>query len=130
MSTARQVRHDAKRLWRLCLVNGSLDESRARQVVDRVIESRHSGGVTILSQFLRLLKLDRARQAAQVESAAPLDADVRDAVEEGLLRRYGPMIKTTFVVDPTLIGGMRVKVGSDVYDGSVRGGLEALEARF
>ena len=130
MRTARQVRHDAKRLWRLCLVNGSLDEGRARQVVDRVIESGRSGGVTILSHFLRLLKLDRARHAAQVESAAPLDAGVRATVEEGLLRRYGPMMKTTFVVDPTLIGGMRVKVGSDVYDGSVRGGLETLEARF
>ncbi|TMB80525.1 MAG: F0F1 ATP synthase subunit delta [Chloroflexi bacterium] len=130
MRTARQVRHDAKRLWRLCLVNGSLDESRVRQVVDRVIESRRSGGVTILSHFLRLLKVDRARHAAQVESAAPLDADVRAAVEEGLLRKYGPILTTTFVVDPALIGGMRVQVGSNVYDGSVRGGLEALEARF
>ena len=130
MRTPRQVRHDAKRLWRLCLVNGSLDEGRARQVVDGVIESGRSGGATILSHFLRLLKLDRARHAVQVESAAPLDADVRAAVEEGLLRRHGPMMKTTFVVDPTLIGGMRVKVGSDVYDGSVRGGLETLEARF
>jgi len=37
---------------------------------------------------------------------------------------------TTFVVDPTLIAGMRLKVGSDVYDGSVKGGLAALEARF
>jgi len=80
MKTARQVRRDAKRLWRLCLVNGSLDESRIRQVVDRVIESRQSGGVAVLSRFLRLVKLDRARQVAQVESAAPLDADVRAAV--------------------------------------------------
>jgi F-type H+-transporting ATPase subunit delta len=107
-----------------------LDESRARAVVDRVIESRHSGGPAILSHFLRLLKVDRARQTAQVESAAPLDADLRAAVEGVLARKYSPAITTIFVVDPTLIGGMRVRVGSDVYDGSVRGGLEALEARF
>ena len=80
MKTARQVRRDAKRLWRLCLVDGWLDDSRVRQVVDRVIESRRSGGVAVLSHFLRLVKLDRARQVAQVESAAPLDADVRAAV--------------------------------------------------
>ncbi len=130
MKTARQVRRDAKRLWRLCLVDGWLDDSRVRQVVDRVIESRRSGGVAVLSHFLRLVKLDRARQVAQVESAAPLDADVRAAVEERLARRYGSAVETTFVVDPALIGGMRVKVGSDVYDGSVRAGLDALEARF
>jgi len=130
MRTARQVRHDARRLWRLCLVNGSLDEGRTREVVDQVIASRHSGGPPILSHILRLVKLDRARHAAQIESAAPLGPDMRAAVEEGLARKYGPAIRTTFVVDPTLIGGMRVKVGSDVYDGSVRAGLDALEARF
>jgi F-type H+-transporting ATPase subunit delta len=117
-------------LWRLCLVNGSLDESRARAVVDRVIASGHSGGPAILSRWGRLLKADRARRTAQVESAAPLEADVRVTIERALARRYGPALATAFVVDPRLIGGMRVKVGSDVYDGSVRGRLEALETRF
>jgi len=130
MRRVRQIKRDAKQLWRLSLVNGSLDENRARLVVERVIESRHTGKSAILSQFLRLVRLDRARHAAQVASAAPLDADTRAAVEEGLARRYGRAIATTFVVDPTLLAGMRLKVGSDVYDGSVKGGLAALEARF
>jgi len=128
--TARQVRSDAKRLWRLCLVNGSLDESRAREIVDQLIARGYSGVGPILSHFLRLLKLDRARHTAQVESAEPLAPDVRAAVEEGLARKYPPAMTTIFVVDPGLIGGMRVQVGSDVYDGSVRAGLDALEARF
>src|SRR5439155_1453481 len=97
---------DAAELWRLSLVNGSLDENRARLVVERVIESRHTGKSAILSQFLRLVRLDRARHAAQVASAAPLDADTRAAVEEGLARRYGRAIATTFVVDPTLLAGL------------------------
>jgi F-type H+-transporting ATPase subunit delta len=130
MRRARQNKRDAKQLWRLCLVDGSLDEDRARLVVDRVIESRHTGKSGILSQFLRLLRLDRALHAAQVASAAPLDAGTRATVEEGLARRYGRALAITFVVDPTLIGGMRLSVGSDVYDGSVKGGLAALEARF
>jgi len=130
MRSARQTRRDATRLWRLCLPNGSLDERRAREVVDRVLGSGHSGGPPILTHFLRLLKLDRARHAAAVASAAPLDPDVRATLAARLARRYGRAITTTFVVDATLIGGMRVKVGSDVYDGSVRGELDALEARF
>ena len=130
MRTPRQTKRDAAQLWRLCLVNGSLDEGRARQVVEQVIESRHSGTPAVLTYFLRLLKLDRARQSARVESAVPLDAAVRAAVEEGLARKYGDSITTIFVVDPSLIGGLRVKIGSDVYDGTVRGGLAALGAGF
>jgi F-type H+-transporting ATPase subunit delta len=130
MRKARQTIRDAKQLWRLCLVNGSLDEDRARRVVEQIIESRHTGKAAILSYFLRLLRLDRALHAARVASAAPIDADTRAAVEKGLARRYGRGIATTFVVDPTLIAGMRLQVGSDVYDGSVKGGLAALEARF
>jgi F-type H+-transporting ATPase subunit delta len=112
------------------VANGSLDERRAREIVDQVIASSHSGAPRILADFVRLLKLDRARHAARVESAEPLALEVRAAVERGLARRYGTAITTTFVVAPALIGGMRVQVGSDVYDGSVRAGLDALEARF
>ncbi len=130
MRKARQTRRDANQLWRLCLVNGSLDENRARLVVERVIESRHTGKLAILSHFLRLVRLDRTLHAAQVASAAPLDAETRAAVEGGITRRYSRAMATTFVVDPTLIAGMRLKVGSDVYDGSVKGGLASLEARF
>jgi F-type H+-transporting ATPase subunit delta len=39
-------------------------------------------------------------------------------------------VSTSFAENPALIGGMRVKIGSDVYDGSVRAALEALEERF
>jgi hypothetical protein len=63
-------------------------------------------------------------------SAAPLDAAVRGDVERALASQYGAAIATTFVVDPTLIGGMRVQVGSDLYDGSVKAGLAALESSF
>ena len=65
MRKARQTKRDAKHLWRLCLVNGSLDENRARLVVEQVIESRHTGKAAILSYFLLLLRLDRALHAAE-----------------------------------------------------------------
>jgi F-type H+-transporting ATPase subunit delta len=51
-------------------------------------------------------------------------------VGAALTGTYGGALKTSFAVNPTLIGGMRVKVGSDVFDGSVRARLAALEARF
>ena len=130
MKTTRQIKREAKRLFRLCLVNGYLDEGCTRQVVQRVIEANRRGGLALLAYFHRLVALDRIRHTAEVESAMPLPADLRTGIEASLARTYGPGISATFAHNPRLIGGMRIKVGSDVYDGSVRARLAALEKGF
>jgi F-type H+-transporting ATPase subunit delta len=130
MQTIKQAERDAKKLLRLCLVNGSLDEARVRQVVDRVIASGRSGGLRVLARFQRLVRLDRGRHSAEVDSAVPLPAEVRTAIETAIGRMLGPDVTTTFAENPALIGGVRVKAGSDVYDGSIRGHLAAIESRF
>ena len=76
------------------------------------------------------MKLDYAEHTATVESATPLPADLQTIVQNGLTHRYGPGLTTAFVESPELIGGMRIQVGCDVYDGSVRAGLEALTKSF
>jgi F-type H+-transporting ATPase subunit delta len=130
MKSTRQTHREARALFELCRLNGSLDESRVRQVVRQVIASHRVGGLAVLSRFKRLVRLDRARHTAEVGSAVPLSADVRPLIETALARKYGRDIVTSYSHDPTLIAGVRVRIGSDVYDGSVKGGLEALEARF
>jgi F-type H+-transporting ATPase subunit delta len=130
MKTTRQIKREAKRLFRFCLVNGLLDEARTRQVVQRIIDAKRRGGLALLSHFQRLVKLDSARHTAKVESAMPLPEDLRVSVQTGLARTYGPGISASFVHNPELIGGIRIKVGSDVYDGSVRARLAELEKKF
>jgi F-type H+-transporting ATPase subunit delta len=130
MKINRRARRAARRLYRACLVEGLLDEARTRKVVARVVAARRRGGLAILAHFQRLVSLDRDRHRAVVESAAPLPSALRASVEEGVARAYGPGVSTSFAENPELIGGMRVKVGSDVYDGSVRRALLALEDAF
>jgi F-type H+-transporting ATPase subunit delta len=130
MKTTRQTKREAKRLFRLCLVNGLVDEGRTRQVVQRMIESKRRGALALLSHFRRLVKLECARHTAEVESAVPVPPDLRASIQAGLARVYGPGIRASFAHNPGLIGGMRIKVGSDVYDGSVRARLAALEKNF
>jgi F-type H+-transporting ATPase subunit delta len=130
VKTSKQTKREAKRLFRFCLVNGLLDEARARQVVQGIIDAKRGGGLALLSHFQRLVKLDHARHTAQVESATPLPEDLRASVQAGLARTYGPGISASFAYNPGLIGGMRIKVGSDVYDGSVRARLDELEKSF
>jgi F-type H+-transporting ATPase subunit delta len=130
MKTTKQLKREAKQLFRLCLVDGMLDETRAWRVVQRVLASRRRGYLFLAAHFERLVKLERSRHTAQVESATPLPDDLQASVQAGLVRVYGPRIVTSFAHSPALIGGMRIKVGSDVYDGSVKAGLAELEKSF
>jgi len=130
MKITKRAKREAQQLYRFCLVNGLLNENRVRQVVQRVIATDKRNGPPILAHFLRLVKLDCAQHTATIESATPLPADLQTAVQTGLTHRYGPGLTTEFAERPELIGGMRIQVGCDVYDGSVRGGLEALEKSF
>jgi F-type H+-transporting ATPase subunit delta len=130
MVTAKQQQREARRLFRLCLVNGLVDEDRVRQIVRRGVAGGRSGSLGVMSRFLRLVKLERSRHAATVESAVPLPPDLRAQLTAMLGQRYGEGTAATFAEDPALIAGVRIRVGSDVYDGSVAGRLAELEARF
>ena len=127
-ATNRRVRRTARQFFRFCVVNGSLDESRVREVVRRVIQSRRRGLLAMLKQFQRLVRLDRERHSARVESAAPLSDELRRQIAAGVASTYGPGVEASFAENPALIGGVRLKVGSDVYDSSVRAKLDAIEA--
>jgi F-type H+-transporting ATPase subunit delta len=82
--------------------------------------------VGILTHFQRLVKLDIERRTARVESATQLSDSLMAAVNANLAQRYGQGLDVGFIVNPALIGGLRVKVGSDVFDGSVRARLNEL----
>ena len=130
MRTSKRARRAARRLYRLCQVNGRLDPDRVRLVVLRVAQSGRRGTVAILGDFRRLVRLDLDRHRAVVESATGLAEDMRRDVQAGLERAYGDELEASFDVNPALIGGMRVRVGSDVYDGSIRAKLAALQGRL
>jgi F-type H+-transporting ATPase subunit delta len=127
---SKQARREAKQLFRSCVANGMLDENRARQVVQRVLQIKPRGYLNILSHFLRLVKLDLDRRSAKVESAVPLSQELQAQVQASLTRGYGQGLNIAFTQNPGLIGGMRIKVGSDVYDGSVQARLAALQESF
>lgn len=130
MKISKQARRDAKQLFRSCAVNGLLDEGRVRQIVQQVIARQPRGYVGILSHLQRLVKLDLARRTAKIESAIELPEHLRAGVQSNLTRRYGPGLNVSCTQNPALVGGLRVQVGSDVYDGSVQARLAALAESF
>jgi F-type H+-transporting ATPase subunit delta len=130
MKANRKAKRAARQVFHLCVVDGRLDEARVRRVAHRLGSSRRRGTLAVLTDFQRLVRLDHDRHTALVESATPLDGPERAEIQADLAHRYGAGLVTAFEHNPALIGGIRIKVGSDVYDGSVRGRLAALEARL
>jgi F-type H+-transporting ATPase subunit delta len=130
MKITKQARHEARQLFRSCQVSGLLDDNRVRQTVRLVIEQKPRGFLPILSQFERLVKLDVARRAARIESAAPLTPAFQAQLQADLTRTYGAGLNFTFTANPALLGGTRIQVGGDVYDGSVQARLNALQESF
>jgi F-type H+-transporting ATPase subunit delta len=130
MKVSKQCRQDAKALFRSCLVNGLLDDNRVRRIVDEVLAAKPRGYLATLAQFERLVTLEVERRSVRVESAAPLDPATETAIRNNLQRQYGAGLNFTFAVVPELIGGMRIKVASDVFDGTVRGRLNRLREDF
>jgi F-type H+-transporting ATPase subunit delta len=130
VKTSKLARREAKQLFRSCLVNGVLAEDRVRQAVKQVIERKPRSYIAVLSHFQRLVKLELERRTAKIESAINLPQDLQARLQSGLTRLYGSGLKVVFAENPALLAGLRIKVGSDVYDGSVQGRLAALEQSF
>jgi F-type H+-transporting ATPase subunit delta len=130
MKTSKQARRDGKALFSTCKVSGVLDENRVRQAVTQVIARKPRGYVALLSHFLRLVKLEIDRRTARVENAVESSPALMESIKAQIARRYGPGFDVQFWINPELIGGIRVQVGSDVYDGSVRARLNELAERM
>ena len=128
MKVGKQSRRDGKALFHACCVNGVLDEAKVRQAVAAVIAQKPRGYIGTLTHLQRLIKLDLDRRSARVENAVETTSAQMDAIKTALAAKYGPGMNVTFWVNPARLGGVKIKAGSDIYDGSVAGRLAAQNA--
>ncbi|MDG2214847.1 MAG: ATP synthase F1 subunit delta [Verrucomicrobiota bacterium] len=130
MKGSKQSRRDAKQLFKSCQVDGQLNEDRVRKTVALLIEKKPRGYFGILQELQRLVKLDVNSRSASVVSAVELTEEQKQSVRDSLGRMKGGDVAIEFAQNPDLIGGMRVKIGDDVYDGSMKTRLARLEEKF
>ena len=130
MKIPKKARREAKQLFRACMVQSLLDEGRVRSVARLVLERKPRSYLAVLSHFTRLVRLEIKRRQARVESAIPLAPALQASVQANLTRLYGEGLQVSFEPNTALIGGLRVQVGCDVYDGSVQSRLAELANRF
>lgn len=127
---SKEIRQNSRKLVRGSYVNGALDHARIHSVVQSIIAEKPRGYLQLLENYQRLLRLELDKRRATIESAAELDPEAGQKIVAGLVQRYGAGLTTEFVVNPALLGGVRVRVGSDVWDSSVRSRLERLQQKL
>ena len=127
MQVAKEVRQAARELLRASSTDGQLDAGRINSIVGSILEKKPRNYLKILDYYKRLLRLELEKYHARVETASQLEQQAINEIGRNLSRRYGANLTTEFVVNPALLGGMRVRVGSDVWDSSVRNRLDRLE---
>ena len=130
MKGTKQYRRLAKQLFKSCQIDDQLKADRVRKAVSLLIEQKPRGYFGILQNLQRLVKLDEASRSARVESAVALGQAQQQDVRNSLKRLKGGDVTVAFATNPGLIGGMRVKIGDDVFDGSVKTRLASLGESF
>jgi F-type H+-transporting ATPase subunit delta len=128
MKISKEARHIARSLYRDSLTAGRLDEGKVRQIVSGLAAAKPRELIPILKTYERLVRLEIERNTARVESAVALDGGLQQQMTSQLQQIYRRPIAAEFGVNPELIGGVRVRVGSDVWDGSVANRLRELGA--
>ena len=103
------------------VINEALDEKRQQKLIDEFFSGLEGGKVIVLEGE------QLEGQSATVTSALPLSDDETKRIENGLKDQLGGDAEVEFKVNPAILGGLVVRVGDKVVDGSVSGKLTSLE---
>lgn len=130
MKVSKLANTTARRIFRLCQSGGRLDEAKLTGAVQRIAAEKPRDYRGLLTALKRLVRLDLERRHVVIESAVELDPVTRERVVSGLVAKYGDDLTFEYRITPALLGGLKVRVGNDVWDGSVKGRLDRLAQAF
>ena len=130
MKINKETRQLSKELLRASFTDGKLDSGRIASLVKSLIEKKPRNYIKVLESYKRLLRLEVEKRSATIETATALAPEAGAKIVENLKRKYGTDLAAKFVVTPELLGGMRIRVGSDVWDSSVRNRLQRLQQQL
>ena len=130
MKQNKDIRRLSREMLRASFTDGQLDRGKIGSLVQSLIARRPRYYIDILENYKRLLRLELEKRHAVVESATELSSPISSKIVQRLKQKYGPDLTSEFRVEPSLLGGLRVRVGSDVWDGTVRNRLNLLQQQL
>jgi F-type H+-transporting ATPase subunit delta len=103
-------------------------QKQLRNLIAVLIDNDRIGHVAdVAADYRRLLQEQQGIKPAEISTARELSAQERAELVAEVSKLAGAKIDASFKLDPKMIGGAVVRIGSTVYDGSVRGRLERLK---
>jgi len=106
--------------------DGSVDESKIRELVTLFVKHKPRNYLAVLTYLTKLIELAQEETTVRVEAATPL-ADKGASVFADLERRYGKASRTVYEENPKLLGGLKIRRGNNIWDGSLSGRLDRLQ---
>ena len=130
MRTAKEARKVSGLLFRNSFTEGKLDKEKISHMVETLLAEKPRHYFDALKDYQRLIRLETEKRHAVIESATQLNSALANQIVTYLRRRYGEDLTTEFRTNPDLLGGLRIKIGDDVWDGTVKTRLHKLQEQL
>jgi len=130
MKINKEIRQLSRQMLRSSFTDGQLDQGKIESLVQSLIAKKPRRFLDILQNYKRLLRLEIEKRHATIESASNLSPQNSSKILAKLKQKYGDDLTADFRTDSALLGGMRIRVGSDVWDGTVRNRLQQLQQQL
>ena len=118
----------AKQLFKLSLANGQVSAGQVEGVLGYIAKTQPRHSLALLKLYHRAIATELARSHALVEHAGPLGDATLNLIEGTMTQRYQRSVTASARANPKLLAGLRVRVGSDVYESTVSGQLANLSS--
>jgi F-type H+-transporting ATPase subunit delta len=128
MAADKQTKLLAKQLFKLSVVNGEVSAERVAGVLGWIEKHQPRHPLALLQAYHRAIANEIAKSRAVVEHAGEVNAATLGAIEAAMTKKYSRKVTAVAKPNAALLAGLRVRVGSDVYESSVAGQLATLSA--
>jgi F-type H+-transporting ATPase subunit delta len=125
-SSNKQIQQLARQFYKLSFANGVISSEQVRGVLEYIEKHRPAHSMAVLKAYQRLVAAEVARGQAVVEHAGPIAPGALDAIASALMNKYGRPVTALAKRNDSLLAGVRVRIGDDLYESSVAGQLAEL----
>ncbi len=128
MAANKKTKLLAKRLFKLSFANGQISAEQIAGVLGYIEKSAPRHPLALLKLYHRAIATEVAKSRALVEHAGPISDTTLQQIETAMTQKYARPVTASARPDPKLLAGLRIRVGSDLYESTVAGQLATLSS--